>query len=140
MTQPTGGAGMDDIDRFENLIGSPFADDLEGDEEANVVTGGSVGSTTSSTEEEDDLLLIRDGVADEAQCGDGDDMVTADMAGVDTFPNADCELFDFLPTPPQAPYAFPGGKAKKCKRKKKGTKRARPGRQAQEVQAQAAKK
>ena len=121
--QDTGGAGTDTLDDFENLSGGPFADTLVADDDPNVLTGGQ-GVDEIFANDGDDLLLIRDGVGDVARCGGDSDSVTADATGIDSFPNADCELFSFAPTPPQAPP--PAGKAKKCKRKKKGTKRALP--------------
>ena len=123
--QDTVGAGSDSVDDFENLSGGPFADILITDDEPNVLTGG-LGADELFANDGDDQLLIRDGVGDIADCGAGSDSVTADATGVDSFPDADCELLSFAPAPPLAQAPPPGAKGKKCKRKKKGKKRAGP--------------
>jgi hypothetical protein len=115
--QPTLGAGTDEIDRVENLIGSPFADTLQGNEDPNVVTGGA-GVDGIRTEDEVDQVLIRDGESDSARCGAGVDSVIADFAGLDLFPNADCEQLDLAPPPP-ALSQVPAAKKKKCKKRKR---------------------
>jgi hypothetical protein len=69
--QDTGGAGSDDLDSFESLTGSRFADTLFGSELAN-------------------RFEVRDGASDNVTCRVGTDTVIADVDGVDTLA-ADCE-------------------------------------------------
>lgn len=77
------------------IIGSAFADSA---------LGGS-GS---------DILMLRDGVADSADCGTEIDAAQADRQSVDSLTS--CEVADYLPAPanPQAPAA---AAKKKCKAK-----------------------
>jgi len=77
--QDTGGAGADLLDEFENVIGSPFADDLTGTNMEN-------------------RFEVRDGQGDQVACGDGLDTVVADVEGTDTL-RTDCDTvqLDFRP-------------------------------------------
>jgi RTX calcium-binding nonapeptide repeat (4 copies) len=77
--QDTGGAGADLLNEFENVIGSPFADDL---------TGTNMGNR----------FEVRDGQGDRVACGDGLDTVVADVDGTDTV-RGDCDTvqLDFRP-------------------------------------------
>jgi hypothetical protein len=87
----------------DELIGSPLPD----------AVSGSIGS---------DIVLVRDGSADNVDCGPDFDYAQADLASTDSLSN--CEVADYLPTaatptaatPPAAtpPPATP----KKCKRKR----------------------
>jgi len=61
----------------------------------------------------DDTLLLRNGVGDSADCGEGFDSVQADQSRLDDAQN--CELQDFL-SEPAAPG--PAQTKKKCKKKK----------------------
>jgi RTX calcium-binding nonapeptide repeat (4 copies) len=90
--QNTGGAGTDTATDFHHLIGGNHADRLTGTDGPNTVTAG-LGADTISTLGGDDSLPIRDGVGDNASCGDGADSVVADRPGVDTI-NPDCETTD----------------------------------------------
>jgi hypothetical protein len=71
----------------------------------------------------DDTLLVRNGVNDYAECGDGFDSVQADQSNLDAVHN--CELLDVLPdaAAPQAKkkckkkHRRQAAVAKKCKRK-----------------------
>ncbi len=87
--QVTGGAGRDTIADFENLIGSPFGDLLAGTDGANAITGLG-GADAIVARGGNDALAIRDGAGDDARCGAGSDVVTADAPGVDAIA-ADCE-------------------------------------------------
>lgn len=75
----SGGAGNDTFDEVENLIGSPFADQLGGNLATNNIKG--LGG--------DDAVDVRDGQADTADCGPGIDTATADL-GLDMLTN--CEF------------------------------------------------
>ena len=86
----SGAAGEDQLDAFENVTGSPFADVLTGDDNANVFRGLG-GVDTLSTAGGDDTLDVRDAGADTANCGAGADTVRRDEPGVDTIA-ADCEI------------------------------------------------
>jgi Ca2+-binding RTX toxin-like protein len=70
-SQDTGGAGTDQVDSFESLTGSPFADTL---------LGSALGNR----------FEVRDGAGDAVTCRGGADTVIADVEGVDTLA-ADCE-------------------------------------------------
>ena len=75
----SGGAGNDTFLDVENLIGSPFADQLGGNLETNAIKG--LGGN--------DAIDVRDNRADTADCGPGLDTATADLA-LDMLTN--CEL------------------------------------------------
>ena len=77
--QNTGGAGIDRLAEFANVIGSPFADTLLGTVDPN-------------------QFSIRDGQHDNVTCRGGADTVFADVQGTDTIAS-DCETkqFDFRP-------------------------------------------
>jgi len=100
----SGGDGKDslDLNGFENLIGSPFADSLTGSAAANQITG-LAGSDTVQALAGPDRVDVRDGVADNASCGSEVDTAISDRRSLDTV-QADCEIVDALPEPAQ-----PGG-------------------------------
>jgi Ca2+-binding RTX toxin-like protein len=94
----TGGAGDDVVESFENLTGSPAADrQLAGTDGPNTISGLGGGDTVVARGG-GDALEIRDGETDGAICGDGADIVIADVSGVDVLAE-DCEgtLFDVRP-------------------------------------------
>jgi Ca2+-binding RTX toxin-like protein len=68
--QNTGGAGIDTVSQFENLVGSAFSDTLTGTTGANVLTGGAG----------DDSLVGSTG-ADTMIGGTGDDTFSVDSSG-----------------------------------------------------------
>ena len=63
----------------------------------------------------DDTVLIRNGVSDIADCGDGFDSVQADQSKLDSASN--CEIQEFLPDP--ATHGSGAAAKKKCKKKKR---------------------
>jgi RTX calcium-binding nonapeptide repeat (4 copies) len=79
MDQDTGGAGVDKLDGVQNVIGSPFSDELTG----NLA---------------DNRFEIRDGSGDRVTCAAGADTVVADVEGTDAI-NGECEAvqLDFRP-------------------------------------------
>jgi Ca2+-binding RTX toxin-like protein len=103
--QQTGGAGADTLTGIENLVGSPFADELTGDSQANTIVGGA-GEDSLNGAGGDDHLDARDGAHDQVLCGPGNDSVDADQQGVDSI-FTDCETTAFAPAPP--PAEQPGG-------------------------------
>jgi Ca2+-binding RTX toxin-like protein len=72
--QDTRGAGIDKLDGIQNVIGSPFADELT----------GSLGNNR---------FEIRDGSGDTVSCSAGADTVVSDVEGTDSIDN-DCETLD----------------------------------------------
>jgi hypothetical protein len=99
--QDTGGAGIDKLNTdLESLTGSPFADALAGDGGANVLDGRG-GSDLVSGHGGADELRIRDGLKDDADCGDGADAVVADVPGLDAIsPTCETVALAVAPTPP----------------------------------------
>ena len=96
--QDTGGAGEDrlfDAD-FEYLVGSPHNDTLQGTNGVNRIDGLG-GSDTILALGGDDQVFARDGVADNVDCGAGQDEATLDVPGVDTVVACESTLFA---TPP----------------------------------------
>jgi Ca2+-binding RTX toxin-like protein len=93
-THKASGQGEDTLNDDEDLIGSPFGDRLTGDAKPNRILGGA-GSDTVAAGAGDDLVEVRDGVADQASCGDGADRAIADRRSLDTLA-ADCESVDAL--------------------------------------------
>jgi Ca2+-binding RTX toxin-like protein len=92
-----GDAGDDELKGKEGddgLTGGLDADTLDGGPDADALRG----------EPGDDILLARDGLTDDAECGEGADSVTADQAGVDGIAS-DCESIAFAaqPTSPLLP-------------------------------------
>jgi Ca2+-binding RTX toxin-like protein len=77
--QDTGGAGIDWLSGVQNVIGSPFADNL---------TGNQV----------DNRFEVRDGSGDRVTCNAGADTVVADVEGTDAI-GSECEAvqLDFRP-------------------------------------------
>lgn len=94
----SGGSGTDEVQEFENLIGSPFADTLTGSAAANTITALG-GADTVQALAGPDRVEVRDGGPDTASCGSELDTALADRRSVDTV-QADCELVDALPEPP----------------------------------------
>jgi RTX calcium-binding nonapeptide repeat (4 copies) len=77
--QDTGGAGIDWLSGVQNVIGSPFADTLTGNQA-------------------DNRFEVRDGSRDRVTCSAGTDTVVADVAGTDAI-GSGCEAvqLDFRP-------------------------------------------
>jgi hypothetical protein len=85
----TGGGGFDDLATFENIVGSPFGDNLTGDGGANDVVPGD-GADNAFLLGANDTFNSLDETADTIDCGDGGaDSGIADPVGVDTVTN--CE-------------------------------------------------
>jgi len=90
--QNTGGAGSDTLDHgnnplgdaspdIEDLIGSPFDDNLTGTNAANEIVGGA-GVDTIAALDGNDNVRVDDGVSgDNTDCGGGIDTATADALG-----------------------------------------------------------
>jgi Ca2+-binding RTX toxin-like protein len=104
-TQDTG-AGGDALTDIENLVGSPHADALTGDDGANRIEAGG-GPDSIVGKGGPDTLLLRDGEPDQATCGGAGDQVVADAQGTDTI-FSDCESSDFSPAPVGQPTPAPG--------------------------------
>jgi Ca2+-binding RTX toxin-like protein len=98
--QSTGGAGADTLSGIENLAGSPFADVLVGDAQANTLKGWE-GEDSLSGEVGDDHVAARDGTRDLVTCGPGADSVDSDEQGVDSI-FGDCESTAFAPFVPSS--------------------------------------
>jgi hypothetical protein len=94
----TGGDGSGTLHNIANVIGSPFADVVIGNAEANNIDPGA-GNDTVAALAGADTIGVRDGGPDTVGCGSEVDTVTADQRSVDQV-NADCENVDFLPEPP----------------------------------------
>jgi hypothetical protein len=79
VVQDTGGAGFDQLEGIQNLIGSPYADTLTGNDAAN-------------------RFEVRDGQGDRVACGNGVDAVVGDVEGTDSITD-DCDQLelDFRP-------------------------------------------
>jgi hypothetical protein len=106
--QNTAGAGFDSLEEIENLAGSPFGDELTGDEQANTLTGWE-GTDSLRGEGGDDHMAARDGTRDLVACGAGADSVDADQGSVDSI-FGDCETTAFAPyVPPPGEGTGPGG-------------------------------
>jgi Ca2+-binding RTX toxin-like protein len=104
--QDTGGAGIDKLNTdLENLTGSPFADALAGDGGANVLDGRG-GTDLVSGHGGADELRIRDGLKDDADCGDGVDAVVADVPGLDAI-SPTCEAVELAVAPPPPTPGIP---------------------------------
>jgi hypothetical protein len=137
--QNTGAGGLDTLTDCENLEGGDGDDTLIGDDNANVIDGGTRGSDTGADTliglggndlligvGGPDMLNIRDGGPDTASCGAPTpgppfDAVTADQPGVDTI-NSDCEQVFFLAASPTADTLAPEtaiGKGPKRKTRKR---------------------
>jgi Ca2+-binding RTX toxin-like protein len=101
LLQEDANGAIDTALNFENVVGSPFADYLRGNDNANTIEGGAgpdelVGAFGSDT------LLARDGEGDAADCGGASDKVVTDLPGVDTL--IGCETVDAVQPPaPPAP-------------------------------------
>jgi Ca2+-binding RTX toxin-like protein len=103
VAQDTVTEGKDTLSGISGLTGSPFADSLIGDNAANRIDGGG-GKDIINAADGPDTLLLRDGVADHAECGGGVDSVESDLQGIDALTN--CENVDFGSAP-----SDPGGSA-----------------------------
>jgi Ca2+-binding RTX toxin-like protein len=106
-----GGGGNDTLGGVENLVGSPFADDLTGGDGPNSITGLG-GVDRISALGGPDIVNARDGGLDTVSCGNDADSVLGDPRSVDASIDGDCETVDFLPEPPIAdppPGVPPGG-------------------------------
>lgn len=88
------GYGSDTITDTENIIGTPFADTLTGDAQANRIEGGD-GIDNISLGNDDDVFDSYDALADTVDCGNGTDSGFASESGVDTL--TDCETSDPAP-------------------------------------------
>jgi Ca2+-binding RTX toxin-like protein len=108
-TQATGGAGSDRIvappptdptgEPFEKVIGGPFSDTLTGTAEGNEIDPG-LGSDDVFALAGDDLIDAGDNVAEEVDCGDDSDIITADE-DADTLTG--CEIVTLVNPPPPPP-------------------------------------
>ena len=105
------GTEADTFTEIENVIGSPFADTLAGDETANRIVAGA-GADTVSGGAGNDSMEVRDGEADKVSCGVDADTVVADRRSLDTIAAPECEAVDALaeprPATPDGP-ATPSG-------------------------------
>ena len=99
--QNTRAAGSDILTGIENLGGSPFADELTGDDQPNTITGWE-GEDSLLGQDGDDHFAVRDGTRDLVTCGPGVDTVDADVQPIDSI-FGDCESSVF------AAYVPPGG-------------------------------
>jgi Ca2+-binding RTX toxin-like protein len=135
------GAGADSLPNVENLIGSPQGDNLTGDAGVNNLAGADGADTITAGLGSDDVfggnggdsLLVRDGVADDYDCGAADaavDTVEADApAGTDTAANCAGDVINLgVPpvvetppqtTPPPSTAPLPTPQVVKCKRNQK---------------------
>jgi Ca2+-binding RTX toxin-like protein len=89
VVQDTGGAGFDQLEGIQNLIGSPFADTLTGNDAAN-------------------RFEVRDGQGDTVRCGNGVDAVVGDVEGTDSISD-DCDQLDLDFRPETRIDAGPNG-------------------------------
>ena len=89
VVQETGGAGADQLEGIQNLIGSPFADRLTGNDG-------------------DNKFDVRDGRGDVLVCNAGVDNVVADAEGTDGL-SADCDQVAFAIRPDTRIEAGPSG-------------------------------
>ncbi len=81
--QPTGSQGADDISSVDHLYGSPFADRLQGNDNANLINPG-LGSDTALLHGGPDNIQAQDGVPDSIDCGAGADIGSADGPAFET--------------------------------------------------------
>ena len=89
VVQDTGGAGTDQLEGIQNLIGSPYADVLTGNDAAN-------------------RFEVRDGQGDRVACGNGVDAVVGDVEGTDSITD-DCDQLDLDVRPGTTIEAAPAG-------------------------------
>jgi Ca2+-binding RTX toxin-like protein len=95
-----GGDGKDSLNAFENIVGSEHDDVLTANDMANAIDArGGTDKVTAAAGP--DTLVLRDGRADAADCGDGADIVMADAAVLDAL--TACEAVDAAPAPPPSP-------------------------------------
>src|SRR5581483_2908891 len=104
-SQLTDPGHYDTLTDVENLVGSPHADELTGDDGPNTIDGGG-GADSIVAKAARDELLLRDGAPDQATCGFGVDHVVADRQGTDAI-FSDCENVDFAPVAPPTPTPAP---------------------------------
>jgi hypothetical protein len=129
------GAGSDQLTAIENVEGGPQGDTITGDAEANDLRGFGGGDTITGGAQADDVfggdgadqLLIRDGVADDADCGSADgvtDTVEADLVGTDVLQNCEGDDVSFslpIPAAPVLTGVTPPGPANDNQPRVKGT-------------------
>lgn len=107
--QNTGASGSVSLGGIENITGTEFSDVLSGDGDANTLRGGLGDDVLDGRGGVDaleggpgaDWLLVRDGGADAADCGENLDTVTADSTGLDAL--TACENVLLPPTPGSNP-------------------------------------
>lgn len=120
--QNTGASGSVSLGGIENVTGTEFPDVLSGDSEANTLRGGLGDDVLDGRGGVDaleggpggDWLLVRDGGADGADCGENVDTVTADSNGVDALTACENVLLPPVPgsTPPSGGGSGSSGGAK----------------------------
>jgi len=98
------GDGLQRLYDISGLTGSAFGDLLTGDAAANRIDAGG-GADTINAGDGADTVLLRDGVADQADCGGASDTVESDAQGLDVLTG--CEQVTFAPF--VAPAGQPGG-------------------------------
>ncbi len=102
-SQPGGGQFV----AIEDVIGSPFADTLSGNDLPNRIVGAG-GADVVAAGGGADRLELREGEGDRAECGAGADAVVSDRRSLDAVA-ADCETVDALPEPEPRPEPQQGG-------------------------------
>jgi hypothetical protein len=101
--QDTGGGGTDTFERsdIEDLIGSPFADLLGGDEGANEIAGGDGEDTVVAGGGADTVDLVDGEGGDIVDCGDSGDVARVDGdGGTSTDLVANCEEIEIIDSRP----------------------------------------
>ena len=105
------GADLIDLTRVSHATGFTGInrpDVLDGGVDGDVLAPGSLASSVVGGYGSD-ILLLRNGTADQADCGPDVDAVQTDQLGIDSLTN--CEVVDAAPTPSSSPVK------KKCKKK-----------------------
>lgn len=98
--EPRDGIGYsDELSGIDGIEGSPFADLLQADGDANTIDG-LAGADQINAREGDDLVRARDGEGDSVDCGDGTDSAVADTRTLDSLTG--CEAADVPPDPPSS--------------------------------------
>lgn len=93
LSRVSAATGFGGVDQPNVIDGGPGRDALVASPTANTVRGGS----------DNDIALVRNGVGDGVDCGDGIDAVQSDQAGVDSL--SGCEVVDLAPEPVVSPPA-----------------------------------